>query len=89
MDYLLSESQILNLCMKASEWGAIKALKNVGLYNDEISQREAFRTYGEANVRTWESRKLIKGIPINDKKHSKKLYSKEELEKLKEQFNTK
>ena len=38
---------------KRPRWGASIALNRLGLIKDEISQREAFRVYGESLVRTW------------------------------------
>ena len=42
-----------NLIMESASLGASIALNRLGLIKDEISQREAFRVYGESLVRTW------------------------------------
>ena len=40
-----------NLIMESAALGASIALNRLGLIKDEISQREAFRVYGESLVR--------------------------------------
>ena len=55
MIYELNEQQILDLMNKASEMTANKVLTELGLKKELISQREAFRRYGETNVRRWKA----------------------------------
>jgi hypothetical protein len=68
--------------MEAGELGASIALKKLGLIKDEISEREAFRIYGPAKVRSWNNEKLIRAIKIGSG-NSKKTYSKIELDTVK------
>ena len=42
--------------MESAALGASIALNRLGLIKDEISQREAYRIYGESCVRTWLNR---------------------------------
>ena len=51
-----------NLIMESAALGASIALNRLGLIKDEISQREAFRVYGESLVRTWLNRGWITRI---------------------------
>ena len=47
------------LIMESAALGASIALNRLGLIKDEISQREAYRIYGESCVRTWLNRGLF------------------------------
>jgi hypothetical protein len=66
----------------AAELGALNALKKVGLSGkDEISQREAYRRFGEANVKKWKHLGRIKRIKVGLSNH-KATYSLAELESI-------
>ena len=66
-----------NLIMESAALGASIALNRLGLIKDEISQREAFRVYGESLVRTWLNRGWI----------TKVTYSRIELDTVKQLYN--
>jgi len=68
--------------IEAARMGAAMALASVGLLNDEISQREAYRCFGEAKVRTWVNTRLCTRVKI-DERNSKVTYSRIELETIK------
>lgn len=53
MIYELNEHQILSLMEKSAETAVSKVLTELGLKKIWISQREAFRRFGESNVRRW------------------------------------
>lgn len=53
MIYELNELQLLSLMEKSAEAGANKVLTELGLKKSQLSQREAFRKFGESNVRRW------------------------------------
>ena len=57
------------------------AFARLGLIKDEISQREAFRLFGQTTVRSWVNEGLVKRIKIGDK-NTKVTYSRIELETL-------
>jgi hypothetical protein len=46
--------------------------QKLGLIKDEISEREAFRIYGPAKVRSWNNEKLIRAIKIGSGNSKKK-----------------
>jgi hypothetical protein len=62
--------------------GAEIALKRLGLIKDEISQREAYRVFGQGKVRTWVNLGLVKKIKTGER-NSKTTYSRIELETIK------
>ncbi len=73
----------------SARMGAEIALSRLGLIKDEISQREAFRQFGETQVRTWVNRGLATRVKPGDN-NSKSTYSRIELETLKHlEFNLK
>lgn len=71
-----------NIVMDSANLGASIALSRLGLIKDEISQREAYRIYGESTIRTWLNRGLIHRVKIGEK-NSKVTYSRIELETVK------
>lgn len=78
----IEERKLRRMLDAAAELGAITALKKAGIMtNDEISQREAYRRFGEAKVKYWKHTgrlQIIKSKPGN----SKVTYSLKELETL-------
>ena len=75
-----------NLIMESAALGASIALNRLGLIKDEISQREAFRVYGESLVRTWLNRGWITRIKPGAG-NTKVTYSRNELDTVKQLFN--
>lgn len=71
--------QLRDILEEAAHMGALKALKQSGLkVNDEISQRAAYRRFGEGNVKRWLSLGLLKTVKLSDR-NSKVTYSLQEL----------
>lgn len=64
-----------------AELGARKAISRLGLIKDEISQREAYRLFGEGRVKLWVHRKLCTKVKPGEG-NSKVTYSLIELEVL-------
>lgn len=73
-----AELKTKNLLLEVAKIAALETLKGAGLYNDEMSQREAFREFGEANVRTWETLGECKSIKVGSR-NSRIVYSRIEL----------
>jgi hypothetical protein len=75
----LSFDKLREMLEEAAQIGALKALKQSGInVNDEISQREAYRRFGEANVKRWIHLRMIKKVKLNER-NSKVTYSLQEL----------
>jgi hypothetical protein len=64
-----------------AELGARKAISRLGIIRDEISQREAYRLFGEGRVKVWKQRNMISRVKMGEK-NSKATYSLIELEVL-------
>lgn len=76
---VLSDDKLQSLLSAAAEIGAIKALEKAGVSRRmEISQREAYRNYGESRVKRWVHLKKVKRLKLSDK--GKVTYSLSELE---------
>lgn len=75
---LFEEKQMRISC---AEMGAVIALNRLGLIKDEISQREAYRLFGQGKVRSWHNLGLIRRIKTGPG-NSKATYSRIELETI-------
>ncbi|MBS4060280.1 MAG: hypothetical protein KG029_07780 [Bacteroidetes bacterium] len=78
----IADYKLQKMLTAAAELGAINALKKAGIMQkDELSQREAFRRFGEANVRRWRLMGKLKRIKLGDR-NAKVTYSLTELETI-------
>jgi len=89
MAIVLELYELKNLCMEMAELGAANYIRKVAPGQDEISQREAYRLFGETRVKTWIRVGLVAAQRGGVAKNSKKMYSRAELEAAKksETFN--
>lgn len=71
--------KLKNLCKEMAELGAASYAKRVTPGKDLISQREAYRQFGEARIKDWVRRELITGKRSGSSIRSKILYSISEL----------
>jgi hypothetical protein len=71
--------ELKNLCKDMAELGAANYAKILYPAKDNISQREAFKQFGEARVKDWIRRELVTGTRNGSSKSSKILYSRAEL----------
>lgn len=75
----ISFVELRDLLEEAAHIGALKALKQSGLkVNDDISQRSAYRRFGEGNVKRWVRLGLLKPSKLSDR-NTKVTYSLQEL----------
>lgn len=78
----IADYKLQKMLTAAAELGAINALRKAGIMQkDELSQREAFRRFGEANVRRWRLMGKLKRIKLGDR-NAKVTYSLTELETI-------
>lgn len=71
--------ELKNLCMDMAALGAANYAKMLFPAKDLISQREAYRQFGEAAVKDWVRRGLVSKVRNGATKNSKILYSRAEL----------
>lgn len=71
-----------NLRIESAELGVTLALRRLGLVKDEISEREAYRIYGQSNVRSWVNRGLTSRVKVGAG-NAKATYSRIELDTIK------
>ncbi len=62
MEYTISKGELRQLLIDAVNVGRLDMLIQLGQVKSKISQRQAYKRYGEARVDTWEKRGLIKSI---------------------------
>ncbi len=71
--------ELKNLCKDMAELGAANYAKMVFPAKDLISQREAYKSFGEARVKRWVRQQLVHPTRNGAEKRSKILYSRAEL----------
>ena len=65
--------------MEMAELGAANYAKILSPAKDLISQRQAYKDFGEARVKRWHNQQVVKVIRNGETSRSKKLYSRAEL----------
>ena len=65
--------------MDMAELGAANYAKKVSPASDNLSQREAYRHFGESRVKRWKEAGIITKVRSGVSKQSKIIYSKAEL----------
>ena len=94
MQIALELYELKNLIMEMSEVGVANYLKNVAPDSDCVSEREAFRRFGEGRVKRWVRDCVVGFKRMGAGANSKKKYSYSELltaaktEKLYNKLNT-
>jgi hypothetical protein len=72
--------ELKDLCQKMSELGAAQYQKSLTPVSDVLSQREAYRQFGEGSVKRWVSAGLVSGHREGAKSgNSPKRYSRTDL----------
>lgn len=71
--------ELKNLCMEMASLGAANYVKQTTPAKDLISQREAYKSFGEARVKRWVRQQLVHPTRNGAEKRSKILYSRAEL----------
>ena len=79
MEMTLFEEKQMRI--EAGELAVTLAFKRLGLIKDDISQREAFRLFGEAVIRSLVNEGLLTRVKIGSR-NSKATYSKIEIETI-------
>lgn len=79
MNVTLDLYQLKNLCMDMASLGAANFVKETQPVKDLISQREAYRQFGEARVKRWKQEQRICHERNGQQRNSKLLYSRAEL----------
>ncbi|MDP2235020.1 MAG: hypothetical protein Q8J88_01180 [Bacteroidales bacterium] len=78
----IAEYKLQKMLTAAAELGAINALKKAGIMQkDELSQREAYRRFGESKVKAWRIQGKLKRIKLGEG-NAKVTYSLTELETI-------
>lgn len=70
---------IKNICMDMAELGAANYAKMTTPGEDILSQRQAYRQFGESRVKRWVDDGIVAKVRVGKTKQSKIIYSKAEL----------
>lgn len=79
MQIALDLYEFKNICAQMAELGASNYAKSIAPAKDLISQREAYRVFGEARVKRWVHDGLVKGSRMGTTLRSKIQYSRADL----------
>ena len=60
--------------------GTIQTLAQLGLIEENVTESQAFKMYGERLVKEWRSKRWIVGYPSGNSTRAKFLYKRSELE---------
>lgn len=71
--------QLKNICKDMAELGAASYAKLLMPGKDRISQRYAYKEYGEARVKRWVKSKMVQPVRSGSAVTSKIIYSRAEL----------
>ena len=79
MSVSLEVYQLKNLISEFSELGAANYAKIVNRQSDNMSQRQAYREFGESRVKNWDRQGLLSTVRNGTTNRSKIIYSRAEL----------
>lgn len=71
--------ELKNICMEMAELGAASYAKLEKPGKDNMSQRSAYKEYGEARVKRWVKSMMVQPVRSGNKETSKIIYSRIEL----------
>lgn len=71
--------ELKNIIMEMAEVGAANYAKMISPLTDNLSQREAYRQFGEARVKKWLKEGIIHKVRSGTTIRSKIIYSRAEL----------
>lgn len=60
--------------------GTINTLSELGLLDENITEKQAYAKYGEKQVKEWRSKRWIIGYPSGNKMRARYYYKRSELE---------
>ena len=77
--FTLTLTELINIIRDGSEAGVANYIKSTSPKEDMISERKAFKAFGEANVKNWVKQSLVASKRNGSAKNSTKNYSYSEL----------
>ena len=79
MSITLELYQLKNMMMEMSEIGAANYVKSVAPQSDNLSERQAFKKFGEATIKRWVREGSVNFRRMGAGKNSRKNYSYSQL----------
>lgn len=75
MNITIEIQELKNICRDMSELGAAQYVRKTKPTVDLMSQREAYKMFGESRVKRWVAAGMVKAIRNGETQRSKLLYS--------------
>lgn len=81
------ELDIEKIIKDSMQIGTIRTLSELGLYTENLSEKQAVKLYGKKLIDEWRSRGWITAYPSGNSERSKYYYKRSELEVAKHMIN--
>lgn len=79
MTITIEIQELKNICRDMSELGAAQYIRKTKPSADMMSQREAYKMFGESRVKRWVASGMVKAMRNGETQRSKLLYSMAEM----------
>lgn len=76
----METKQIEQIIRDGMQIGCIRTLTELGLYPNDISEKQAIKLYGKKSIDDWRSRGWITAYPSGNSNRSKYYYKRSELD---------
>lgn len=76
----MDEKVFERIITSSMQIGIINTLSELGLIDDNISEKQAYAKYGEKQVKEWRRKRWIVGYPSGNAQRAKFYYRRSELE---------
>lgn len=76
----METKQIEQIIRDGMQIGTIRTLSELGLYPNDISEKQAIKLYGKKSIDDWRSRGWITAYPSGNSNRSKYYYKRSELD---------
>ena len=76
----MDEKILEKIVASSIQIGCINTLKELGLMDENISEKQAYKIYGERQVKEWRHKRWIVGYPSGNTARAKYYYKRSELE---------
>lgn len=76
----MDDKVLERIIASAIKIGVIQTLAELGIYEEQISEKQAFKMYGEKRVKDWRHKRWIVGYPSGNLSRAKFYFKRSELE---------
>ena len=76
----MEEKVFERIISNAIQIGCINTLSELGLLEENVNEKQAYKMYGTKNVKEWRQKRWIVGYPSGNPQRAKFTYKRSELE---------